>query len=154
MRDLKVGDLRRRPFCSWAWSIGSTRNCASSVTRAVEARADAGDGGAVVVDHGEAEADGEQQAGEVVEVEGVLAAGGGESGFDAIPGHEDRGEHAEQVLAHGVEEAEVLGEQIVDGLKDELRGNRFCMDRLLRRWVPGNRPTACGSSAGNRSGCR
>src|ERR1700733_4022325 len=44
----------------------------------VKAGANAGDGGAVVVDHRESEADGEEQGGEVVEVKGLSAAGCGE----------------------------------------------------------------------------
>ena len=44
----------------------------------VKARADAGDRSAVVIDHREAKADGEQEAREVVEVEIVPAACGGE----------------------------------------------------------------------------
>src|SRR6266436_5241243 len=54
-------------------------------------------------------------------MEGVLAAGGRQSRLDPIPGHQDGGEHAEEVLAHGVEEAEVLRQQVVDRLKDELQ---------------------------------
>ncbi len=52
---------------------------------------------------------------------GCAAASGGESGFHSEPNHQDCGEGAEQVLAHCVEEAEVLREQIVDRLKDELQ---------------------------------
>src|SRR5208283_1287306 len=87
----------------------------------MEAGSDAGDRGVVVVDHGKTEADGQQQAREVIEVEGRLAAGGGEGRFHAVPDHQDGGERAEEILAHGVEEAEVLGEQIVDCLKDVLQ---------------------------------
>jgi len=43
-----------------------------------------------------------------VEMKGMFAARRGESGLDAVPDNEDGREHAEQVLTHGVEEAEVL----------------------------------------------
>ena len=36
-----------------------------------------------------------------------------------MPNHKNRGEGTEQVLSHGIEEAEILGEQVVDGPKDE-----------------------------------
>ena len=52
---------------------------------------------------------------------GVLAAGGGEGRFHSVPDDQDGGERAEEILAHRVEEAEILREQIVDGLKDELQ---------------------------------
>ena len=87
----------------------------------MEAGPDAGDRRAVVVDHREAEADGQQQAREVVEVERRPAAGGGEGRFHTVPNHQNSGEGAEEILAHGVEEAEVLGEQIIDCLKDVLQ---------------------------------
>src|SRR6202035_5946512 len=87
----------------------------------METDADAGDGRAVVIDHRKTKADGEKQAGKVIELEGRPAAGGGESGLDAKPSHENRGERAEKILAHSVEEAEVLGEQAVDRLKDVLQ---------------------------------
>src|SRR6202040_1345295 len=64
--------------------------------------------------------DGEQQAREVVEVEWAPAARGGQRGLDPVPGDEDGGEGTKQVLAHSVEEADVVGEQLADGLKDEL----------------------------------
>jgi hypothetical protein len=51
----------------------------------------------------------------------VPAASGGECGFDAVPNHEDRSESTEEVLAHRVEEAKILREQIVDGPKDKLK---------------------------------
>ena len=74
-----------------------------------------------VIDHRKAKADGEKQAGKMIELEGRPAAGGGESGLDSKPSHEDRGERAEKILAHCVEEAEVLGKQVVDRLKDVLQ---------------------------------
>src|SRR5260370_842439 len=51
----------------------------------------------------------------------MFDCGGGESGFYAKPCDENRGEQTEEVLAHSVEEAEVLGKQGVDGLKDVLK---------------------------------
>ena len=47
----------------------------------VEAGSHARNGRAVVIDHRKAKADGQQKAREVVEVEGMLAASCGESGF-------------------------------------------------------------------------
>ena len=76
--------------------------------------------GAVVIHHCKTEGDGQEQACEVVEVKHVPPASGGECRFHAIPNHQDCGKGSEQVLAHCVEEAKVLREQIVDGLKDEL----------------------------------
>src|SRR5258708_16475636 len=86
----------------------------------MEAGSHAGNRRAVVVDHREAKTDGEEEAREVVELKGLLAACGGQSRLYAVPDDEDGGEHAEGVLAHGVEEAEVLREQVVDRLKDVL----------------------------------
>src|SRR5580700_6975636 len=80
---------------------------------------------AVVVDHGKTEADGEKEAREVVEMERVLASRCGKRRLDAVPSDEDRGERAEKVLPHGVEEAEILREQVVDRLKDELEKIRL-----------------------------
>ena len=57
----------------------------------------------------------------MIELKRMLPARGGESGFHAVPDNEDGREHTEKVLAHGVEEAEVLREQVVDGLKDVLQ---------------------------------
>src|SRR5712675_3086348 len=87
----------------------------------MEARAHARDWCAVVVDHGETETDGEQQTCEMIEMKRTAAASGGESGLRPVPDDENGREHAEEVLAHGVEEAEVLREQAVDGLKDILQ---------------------------------
>jgi hypothetical protein len=87
----------------------------------VKAGANARDGIAVVVHHPKSETDGQEQAGEVIEVEGTFAARCGKGGFHAIPGDENGGEGPEEVLAHSVEEAEILREQIVDRLKDELQ---------------------------------
>src|ERR1700681_1599491 len=76
--------------------------------------------GAVIIDHCKAESDGQQQACEVVEVKHVPPPSGGERRFHAVPNHEDGGKGSEQVLAHCVEEAKILREQVVYGLKDEL----------------------------------
>ena len=99
----------------------------------MEADADAGDGRAVVIDHRKAKADGEKQAGKVIELEGRPAAGGGESGLYSKPSYENRGERAEKILAHCVEEAEVLGKQVVDRLKDVLQEIGLHCRQLLRR---------------------
>src|SRR5256884_6465224 len=48
----------------------------------------------------------------VIEVEGTFAARCGKGGFHSIPGDENGGEGPEEVLAHSVEEAEILREQI------------------------------------------
>src|ERR1019366_3252310 len=76
--------------------------------------------GAVVINHCKTEGDGQEQACEVVEVKHVPPASGGERRFHAVPNHQDCGKGSEQVLPHGVEDAKILREQIVDGLKDEL----------------------------------
>ena len=82
---------------------------------------------------------------------GVPAAGGGESGLDSIPDDEDRGERTKQILAHGVEEAEVLGEQGVDGLEDVLQiVGLHCRQLLRRSGVYLRTLTACGSFEVNR----
>src|ERR1700674_584990 len=85
----------------------------------------------------------------------MLAAGGGKGGFDSVPSHEDRGEHAVKILAHSVEETEVLGEQGVDGLEDVLQIVGLHCRQLLRR--PGvylRTLTACGRVELNWSRCR
>src|ERR1700674_5685648 len=87
----------------------------------MKARADAGIGSAVVIHHGETEAEGEQEAREVIELERTSSAGGGKCRLNAVPHNQDGGEHAEQVLAHSVEEAEVVGEQLADSLEDKLK---------------------------------
>ena len=50
-----------------------------------------------------------------------VAARGGERHLHSVPGDKDGGEHAKEILAHGVEEAEILREHVVDGLIDELQ---------------------------------
>src|SRR5258708_36798538 len=87
----------------------------------MEARAHARDWCAVVVHHGKAETDREQQTREMIEMKRSAAASGGQSGLRAVPYDKNGRKHAKQVLAHGGEEAEVLAEQVVDGLKDVLR---------------------------------
>ncbi len=57
----------------------------------------------------------------MIEMKRTAATSGGESGLRAVPDDKNSREHAEQVLAHGVEEVEVLREQAVDGLKDVLQ---------------------------------
>src|SRR6266851_1128490 len=86
----------------------------------METSAHARNRGAVVVHHCKAKADSQEQACEVVEMKHVLTASGGEGRFHSVPNHQDCGKGPEQVLAHGVEEAKILLEQVVDGLKDEL----------------------------------
>src|SRR5579862_4509306 len=86
----------------------------------MEASAHARNRGAVVIHHCKTKADGQKQACEVVEMKHVLTASGGEGRFHSVPHHKDCGEGPEQVLAHGVEEAKILREQVVDGLEDEL----------------------------------
>jgi hypothetical protein len=54
-------------------------------------------------------------------VERVLAPGGGKGRFDSESDNKDRGESSKEILAHVVEEAEILREQGVDRLKDELQ---------------------------------
>ncbi|HEV2224546.1 MAG TPA: hypothetical protein VGR84_16255 [Candidatus Acidoferrales bacterium] len=71
----------------------------------MEARADAGNWRAVIVDHPEPKTDGQEEGREVVEVKEVFAAGGGERGLHAVPDDQNRGEHPKKVLAHRVEEA-------------------------------------------------
>src|ERR1700690_628498 len=80
----------------------------------------AGDWIAVVVDHRKSKTDGQQKTGEVLKVEAASATGGGERGLHAEPDDENGREHAEKVLAHRVEEAEILRQQVGDGLKNEL----------------------------------
>src|SRR5260370_833567 len=87
----------------------------------VEAGPHARNRSAVVVDHREAKTDGEQEAREVIELKRLLAACGGQGRLDAVPDDENGGEHAEEVLSHSVEEAEILREQVVDCLKDVLQ---------------------------------
>src|SRR5271170_7876449 len=77
---------------------------------------------------------------------------------DLIPYHTMRmvgNERTKQMLAHGVEEAEVLGEQGVDGLEDVLQIVGLHCRQLLRR--PGvylRTLTACGRFEVNWSGSR
>src|SRR6202022_433621 len=86
----------------------------------MEAGTDTGNRRAVVIDHSESKGDGQKQTREIVKMEGVLAARGGERGLRAVPSHKNGCEHAEEVLSHGVEEAEVLCQKIVDRLIQEL----------------------------------
>jgi hypothetical protein len=51
----------------------------------------------------------------------MFPASSGKSGFHSEPNNQNCGEGAVEVLAHSVEEAEILREQIVDRLKDELQ---------------------------------
>src|ERR1700722_3038164 len=91
----------------------------------------------------------------MIELEGRPAARGSESGLDSEPSDKDCGERSEKILAHRVEEAEVLGEQIVDRLKDVLQEIGLHCRQLLRR--PGidlRTPTACGRFEVNRCWCR
>ena len=82
----------------------------------------------------------------MIELERRPAAGGGKRRLDSKPSHEDGGERAEKILAHGVEEAEVLGEQIVDRLKDVLEEIGLHCRQLPRRLgVRLHTLTACGS---------
>ena len=118
--ELRLIDLPRQKLCF----IGD---------QVMKAGSDAGNGCAVVIDHRKAKADGQQQACEIVELERVLAAGRRESGFRSIPNDENRGEGTEEILAHSVEEAEVLGEQGVDGLEDVLQIVGLHCRQLLRR---------------------
>ena len=99
----------------------------------VEAGSNARNGRVVVVDHREAEADGQQQARKIIEMERMLAAGGGKSGFDSVPSDKNGSERTKQILAHSVEETEVLGKQGVDGLEDKLQIVGLHCRQLLRR---------------------
>src|SRR5208337_3088455 len=99
----------------------------------VEAGSDAGNRCVVVVDHREAKADGQQQARKIIEMERMLAAGGGKSGFDAVPSDKNGSERTKQILAHSVEETEVLGKQGGDGLEDKLQIVSLHCRQLLRR---------------------
>src|SRR3984885_1289097 len=117
---LEIGNLR--DHCLQLGLIDLARQKLRLVgDEVVETDSDAGDGRAVVIDHREAKADGEKQTRKMVELEGRPAARGGESGLDSEPSDKDCGERSEKILAHRVEEAEVLGEQIVDRLKDVLQ---------------------------------
>src|SRR2546422_6779496 len=66
----------------------------------------------------------------IVELERVLAAGGRESGFHSIPNDENRGEGTEEILAHSVEETEVLGERSEEHTS-ELQSRLHLVCRLL-----------------------
>jgi type IV secretion system protein TrbI len=101
----------------------------------MKAGPDAGYRGAVVTDHRKTEADGQQQARKVIEFERMPAARGRKSRFDSVPSHKDRRERPEEILAHSVEEAEVLGEQGVDRLKDILEEIGLHGRQLPRRWA-------------------
>src|SRR5208283_3191455 len=99
-----------------------------------------------VVDHREAKADGQQQTREIVEMERTFAACRSEGGFDTEPDYEGSGERTKQILAHSVEETEVLGKQGVDGLEDVLQiVGLHCRQLLRRLGVYLRTPTACGS---------
>jgi hypothetical protein len=87
----------------------------------VKACPHSGDRIAVVIDHRKPKADCEEKTREVLKVEAASATGGGKRGLDAKPSDENGREYPKQILAHRVEEAEVLREQIVDGLKNELQ---------------------------------
>jgi hypothetical protein len=52
---------------------------------------------------------------------------------ERVPSHEDGGERTKEILAHSVEEAEVLGKQGVDGLEDVLKIVGLHCRQLLRR---------------------
>jgi hypothetical protein len=86
----------------------------------VEARSDARNWRAVIIHHSKAEADRKKQSCQIVEVKVVMTAGGGQRELDSEPDDQDCCEGTIEVLAHRVEEAEILREQVVDGLEDEL----------------------------------
>src|SRR5208282_1933715 len=94
---------------------------------------DSGNGCAVVIDHPETKADGQKQTRKMIKLESRSATGRGKGGLDSEPSNENRGKRAEEILAHGVEEAEVLGEQAVDRLKDVLQEIGLHCRQLLRR---------------------
>src|SRR5215472_6228272 len=106
----------------------------------------------VVVDHHEAEADGQKQARKVLEVKGASAARCGEGAFHAVPDDEDGCEGPEQILTHGVEEAEVLGEERANGLEDVLEIVGLHGRQLLALMGQTPSPTACGRIPENWSG--
>jgi hypothetical protein len=74
----------------------------------------------------------------------VMAAGGGQGTLNPKPHDQDGGERAIEILAHRVEEAEILGEQVVDGLEDELE-IVYCLGSFGSGSV--RSPTAFGSFA-------
>src|SRR5208282_2777517 len=128
----EVGNLRN--YCLELRLIDLSREKLGLVgDKVVEASSNAGNRRAVVIDHRETKADGQKQARKMIELERRPARGRGESGLDSEPSHENCGERPEKVLAHSVEEAEVLGEQVVDRLKDVLQEIGLHCDQLLRR---------------------
>ncbi len=76
----------------------------------IEADAETGDRRRVIRDHSEAEGNGQQQIGEVIEMEqrAISAAGGAERAFDAEPDDQNDGEPAKHVHAHALKERRVL----------------------------------------------
>jgi hypothetical protein len=50
----------------------------------------------------------------------VVATGRGQGKLDPKPNDQDGGERTIEILAHHIEEAEILREQVIDRLEDEL----------------------------------
>src|SRR6202050_544156 len=92
----EVGNLR--DYCLELRLIDLSREKLGFIgDEVVETDSNAGDGRAVVIDHREAQADGQKQARKMIELEGRSAAGGGKSRLDSEPSHENRGERPEKV---------------------------------------------------------
>ena len=83
----------------------------------MEVRADAGNGGGIVVDHGKPEADAQDEACELRHVDATPVFAGGEGGLDTEPCQHDGGKGAEEVLPHAHENVGIGIQQCRDRLR-------------------------------------
>jgi len=86
----------------------------------VEASAHSRNRGAVVIHHCKAKADGQEKAREIVKMKHVSYRQRRIVRISLRTKPPGLWQRPKQVLTHGVEEAKILREQVVDGLKDEL----------------------------------
>src|SRR5208283_5931522 len=82
--------------------------------------AKAGDWRVVVVHHGEAKTDHQNQAHEVGEMESATMLTRCERRLDAVPDNQNGGEGPKEVLPHAIEDPEVLLHERIDRLKHRI----------------------------------
>ena len=84
-----------------------------------EAVSHAGQGRRVVGLHRQSEGNQQHKVGELGEVKSWAALSTAQGGLDAKPSQKNDRESAEQTEAHGLEQSEVRGQQVSDGLRQE-----------------------------------
>src|ERR1700676_567182 len=71
----------------------------------------------VVVHHGEAKTDHQDEGYKVGKVEPAAMLTSGEAGLDAVPNHQNGGKSPKEVLAHAVEDPKILLHERIDRLQ-------------------------------------